>query len=127
MHIIYQDYLGSLCEFSSETFHAELSRFDSWQGRAGCLKILMQKILCLPFALLFKFGITACRAVGVVLGFIGLIVGFGRLVQAREYFIRRFVMFARDIADWLALPFILFFGTARLLLGCFVHPALYFR
>jgi uncharacterized membrane protein len=110
MHIIYQDYLGSLCEFSSETFHAELSQFGSWQGRVGCLRILMQKILCLPFGLLFKFGITLCRAIGVLFGFLGLVVGFSRLSQAREYFTRRFVLI-----------------LLRLLLGCFVHPALYFR
>jgi len=127
MHIIYQDYLGSLCEFSSDTFHAELSRFGSLRGRADCLKILMKKLICLPFGLLFKMIVTFCRGLGVVVGFFGLILGFRRSSQSHEYFTRRFVMFARDVADWVALPFVLFFGLTRLLLGCLIHPALYFR
>lgn len=127
MHIMYQDYLGSLCEFSSETFRKDLSRFGSLQGRFECFKVLVQKILYLPFGLFFKFFITFVRAIGVLVGFAGLALRFRKFPSAKEFFIQRFVMFSRDIADWLALPFTLFYGLVRLLLGCIVHPALYFQ
>jgi predicted phosphohydrolase len=62
MHIMYQDYLGSLFEFSSDSFHAKLSRFDSLRGRLDCFKLLLQKLFCLPVGLLFKLSVTFCRA-----------------------------------------------------------------
>jgi hypothetical protein len=126
MNITYQDYLGSLCEFSSDTFHAELSRFDSWRGRIECLKILVRKAVCLPFGLAFKLGVTLCRSGALFVGLLGLFFTFEKFSQSYEYFIRRFVLLARDLADWVALPFLVFFGFIRLLLGI-VHPAFYFR
>jgi hypothetical protein len=127
MRLLYQDYLGSLCEVSHDVFHAERSRFGSLQGRIDCLKILFQKILCLPFGLGLKLFVTFFRAIGVCIGVIGLFLGFLREEKAYAYFVERFVLFCRDIADWIALPFVLGFGAARLLLGSLIHPALYFR
>ena len=113
--------------FTCENFTPEMGDFRSIRGRVLCFKTLIQKILQLPFVLLLKGGVTLARGIGVVVAFILLVVTFGTSHGACEFFFRRVVFLARDLAEWVLFPFSAILGFFRLLLGGIVHPALYFR
>lgn len=114
-------------EFSSGVFHPEMGGFRSLQGRFYCFKLLIQKIVTLPFVLAFKVCLTFCRGAGLLIGLVLLIVTFGASTGSREFFLRRVLFFAKDIAEWVLLPFSLALGFFKLLFGCTLHPSLYFR
>ena len=119
--------LNAFSEFGCDGFSTELGSFRSMQGRLCCFKKLIQKIISLPFVLLFKAIITLFRGIGFLFGALRFIASLGSSLSAQEFFARRGSIFAKDLADWITLPFIVVMGFFRLFLGSTVHPAVYFR
>lgn len=103
----------------SETFH-----FDSFRGRLLCVKDFLKKLSLLPLALVLKAYRTMLRAVGLCLSAVLLMVTFG---GARAFFVERVGKLAKDLADWVLLPFAVGACFLRLLMGFFIHPSLYFN
>lgn len=127
MNFTYYNQFSSFSDFNYDEFQSEMRGFRSLNGRLYCFKAFLQKILFLPFAILFKAIMTFFRAIGLLLS-IALVIGsFGASIGAREFFFRRVLFFSRDLAEWVLFPLIIILDLFRLLLGCTLHPAVYFR
>lgn len=105
----------------------EMADFHSGKGRIWCLKTLFQKIILLPFRIFSRAAMTFFRAVGVVFGVVYLGFTFGASPFSREYFLKRVLSLANDLAEWVFFPFLLILDLGGLLLGCTLHPSFYFR
>lgn len=103
----------------SETFY-----FDSFRGRLLCVKDFLKKLCLLPFAVVMKAYRTTLRAAGLFLAAVLLMVTFG---GSRAFFVERVAKLAKDLADWVLLPFAVGACFLRLLMGFFIHPSLYFN
>ncbi len=103
----------------SESFH-----FDSFRGRFLCVKDFLKKLCLLPLALVLKTYRTILRTAGLCLSAALLLVTFG---GARAFFVERVGKLAKDLADWVLLPFAVGACFLRLLMGLFIHPSLYFN
>lgn len=114
-------------EFSSDNLDPKMAEFHSMKGRAQCFAALLEKLVILPFAVLFKLYKTFFRSVGVVFSAVILLATFGTSEAAREFFVRRVSSLATDLADWVIYPFAIFICFSKLILASIVHPALYFR
>jgi len=114
-------------EFSKEVSDPELGDFYSLKGRLRCLAALCEKALILPFALVFKIYKTFFRSVSLFFGAALLLATLGTSGGAREFFVRRFSILAKDLADWFLYPFAALSCMAKLLFAGLVHPAFYFR
>lgn len=119
--------LSYFSEFSSGIYDPAMGDFRSVPGRLFCFKLLIQKIVALPFVLFFRACLTLCRGLGLLFSLALLICTFGTSTGSREFFLRRVIFLAKDIAEWVLLPFTLILGFFKLLFGCTLHPALYFR
>jgi hypothetical protein len=118
---------SSFFDFNWISFEEEMIRFRSIRGRLLCFKLLLQKIILLPFAFLFKAIGTSFRFLGLVASLALLMLSFGTSENARIVFCRRVAGFAADIADWVIFLFFLVSGFLRLIVGSTLHPAAYFR
>lgn len=107
--------------------YSQFSSFSEFtcdgEGRLYCVKTLFQKMIFLPFVLIGKATITFFRAVGLLMGTSFLIASFGASEGAREFFFRRVVFLARDLADWVLLPFVVIQIFLKLILGSIQSPA----
>lgn len=81
--------------FECENFFEPVSR----------LKLLVFKIISLPFVALGLLILTFFRAVSLVWSFLGLILSFGMNVDLQDFFIRRVELMAHDVAQWVLFPF----------------------
>ncbi|MES2272897.1 MAG: hypothetical protein V4487_01745 [Chlamydiota bacterium] len=102
-------------------------QFNSFQSRLLCLKDFFKKIILLPLALLYKAYKTIFRVVGLSFGAALLGVTLGSSTSAREFFVERVSALAKDLADWILLPFAVFACFFRLILAFLVHPNIYFN
>ncbi len=100
---------------------------NTFPSRLLCLKDFGKRVLLFPFALLYKACKTALRGVGVCFGALLVLMTVGSSGTARAFFVERISIFAKDLADWLLLPFALITCFFRLLLALFLHPNFYFN
>lgn len=100
---------------------------NTFQSRLLCLKDFLKRCVVFPFALLIKACKTAFRAFGVCFGAGLILITVGSSACAREFFIARIAAFAKDLADWLLLPFALIGCFFRLMLAFLIHPNFYFN
>lgn len=100
---------------------------DTFEDRLACVKDFFKRCALFPLALFVKVLKTVWKGIGVCFGAGLVIVTLACCAGAREFFIERIVVFAKDLADWLLLPFAIVVRFFRLLLGVVVHPSLYFN
>jgi tetrahydromethanopterin S-methyltransferase subunit G len=100
---------------------------NNLSSRLFCIKDFFKKVLFLPLALIQKLAKTAGRAVGVCFGALVILITVGSSPAARELFVNRVGALAKDLADWILLPFALLGCFFRLLLALFIHPSFYFN
>ncbi len=105
----------------------EVALFNSGQARFLCLKDFFKRLLILPMALVLKACKTLFRYLGVLIGFIFLLLTLGSSEGIREYFVERISALAHDLTDWVLLPLAIISSFLRLLLAFAVHPNLYFN
>lgn len=117
----------SYYEFSDDMFDPEMAEFNSFKGRLRCLAELLVKWSVLPFALIYKFYRTFLRFFALGLSALSLAATLGLSVGARDFFVDSASSLAADLADWVIYPFAVLACTAKLLVGCLVHPALHFK
>lgn len=97
------------------------------KSRLKCLGDFFKKCLFFPLALIAKLGKTVLRSTAIFFSFLLLLVTLGNSRVARELFIHRIVIFAKDVADWILLPFALAWCVLRLFLALIIHPQFYFN
>lgn len=119
--------LKSFSDFNCDAFSVELGQFNSMRGRLLCLKMFLQKITFLPFAVILKAAGTCFRLSVFSIGLIQYIASLGSSYKAQELLVRRGAVLAKDLADWILFPFVIGFGLLRLLLGSMLTPAIYFQ
>jgi hypothetical protein len=100
---------------------------NSLHARALCLKDFLKRCAVFPFALLLKAWKSLFRLLGVGLGAVMVLITLGSSVRACEFFIDRVLSFAKDLADWLLLPFALLGCFLRLVMALLIHPNFYFN
>jgi len=117
---------------SSQSFfeisaHAEQIEDHSFRGKLLCLQDFLKKILILPFALLYKAYKTVLRALGVIWSAILVTATLGTSEGLRQFFVERVAALAKDLADWVLLPFAIISCFFRMLLAFLIHPNFYFK
>lgn len=100
---------------------------NNLQARLLCLKDFFKRCLLLPGALLLKVGRTFLRGLSVCFGAALILITLGSSSAARKFFIERISAFAKDLADWILLPFAIVGCIFRLILAFLIHPNFYFN
>ena len=100
---------------------------NTFQSRLLCIKDFLKRCALFPFALVSKICKTIFRGVALCFGAVLIIITVGSSAAAREFFSNRVVSFAKDLADWILLPFALIGRLARLILAFLIHPNFYFN
>lgn len=118
-----------ICTDSKEFFEISMGPQpdNTLRARLQCVKDFLMRLLGFPLTLIGK----ACRSFGrfLAIGFAALFVlcTLGSSARARELFVNRIVIFAKDVADWVLLPLALILLVLRLLMALFIHPEFYFN
>jgi len=99
---------------------------NTFDARLICLKDFLKRCAMFPFALVMKALKTFWRGIGVCFGAALILITVASSSGAREFFVERIVIFAKDLADWLLMPFALIVCFFRLILAFMIHPNLYF-
>jgi hypothetical protein len=100
---------------------------NNWESRLLCLKDFLKRCALFPLALLLKGWKTLMKGVGVGCATLLLLLTLGNSSLAREFFLERVTSLAKEIADWILLPFALLSCFFRLILALAIHPNLYFN
>ncbi len=100
---------------------------NTLQSRFLCLKDFLKRCGLFPFVVLMKACKTVFRVFAVCFGAGLVLMTVGSSVCAREFFVARMATFAKDVADWLLLPFAFAACSLRLLLAFLIHPHFYFN
>lgn len=100
---------------------------NTLEARLECVKDFFKRILAFPGALLLKLCKTFFRGVGVCFAACLIVITIGSSEAARNYFIERISVFAKDLADWILLPFAIVGRVIRLILALLIHPSFYFN
>jgi hypothetical protein len=87
----------------------------------------LKKALLLPLSLALKVCKTIFKGIGVCFGAMLVLMTVGFSVKAREVFFDRVVALAKDLADWILLPFAIIGCFLRLILALLIHPHFYFN
>lgn len=116
-------------EISSSKFFFETSDIpqldNNLRARLLCVKDFLKRIAFLPLALLYKAYRTIGKGAGVGFGVLLVFLTVGSSPAAREFFLNRITALARDLADWVFLPFALVGCFFRLLMALLIHPNFY--
>jgi len=96
-------------------------------ARYCCVKDFLKKCAIFPFALLYKASKTIFRVLGVFFSLACILFTLGSCGRIREMFTNRMSALAKDLADWVLLPFAVLICFVRLILGFVIHPNLYFN
>ena len=99
----------------------------SFRGRLLCLQDFLKKLGILPFALAFKAFKTFFRALGVFWSAGLILITLGFFSGIRNFFVERVSALAKDLADWILLPFALLSCFCKLILAFLIHPSFYFK
>ena len=100
---------------------------NTLKARFLCLKDFFKRCLIFPFALVLKACKTIFRVLGTCFSLAFVLVTFGTYSRSREIFVSRVSSLAKDIADWILLPFAIIVWVFRLILAVLIHPNLYFN
>jgi hypothetical protein len=98
---------------------------NTLRARLLCLQDFFKKCAVFPLALLGKACKTFFRFVGVCFSSLLVLITLGGFASARELFVDRVAILAKDLADWILLPLALIFSFLRLILAILVHPNIY--
>lgn len=105
----------------------EMASFDSLRGRGLSLLKFLEQLAIAPLAFIGKIVRTSLAAIGVCGSILLLILTLCSSIWARQLFVRRIEIFAKELADWILWPVALATRLGKLLLAAFIHPALYFN
>lgn len=97
------------------------------KARLFCIKDFLKRCLIFPLALIRKAVKTFFRLAAVALSALFLFATLGSSSKTRALFVDRIVLFARDLADWVLLPFAFALCFFRLILALLIHPNFYFN
>ncbi|PIS02261.1 MAG: hypothetical protein COT85_06205 [Chlamydiae bacterium CG10_big_fil_rev_8_21_14_0_10_42_34] len=100
---------------------------NSLGARTLCLKDFLKRLVAFPLDLVKKIYKTFFRGMGLGFAAVLLLVTLGCSMSVREFFVRRVIHFAKDVAEWVLLPFNLVGSFVRLLLALCIHPNFYFN
>ncbi len=117
----------SFFEFTCEGYSSEMGCFRSFEGRLFCAKILLTKMVLLPFSLFVKATLTLFRGIGLLVSILFLIASFGTSEGIRALFLRRTIYLAKDLADWVLFPLTATLSFLKMFLGATLHPGIYFH
>lgn len=95
--------------------------------RLLCLKDFLKRCCILPVALVVKSYKTFFRGLGLLLATFFIVVTIGSPAFVRQFFINQMSLLAKDLADWILLPFALISCFFRMIMGLIVHPSIYFN
>jgi hypothetical protein len=117
------------CASSKEFFEIAIGPQpeNSLGARLLCLGDFLKRLLLFPLALAGKLCKTGFRVLGIGFSAFFLLITLGSVQKARELFIERIVVFAKDVGDWILLPFALLLCLVRLFLALLIHPGFYFN
>lgn len=107
-------------------YQASYSQFASLKGRWVVFKTFLKKVFIFPFALVLKLSKTSVRFILAVWGLLKFLISLGLLQDTKQNLMKRMQSFAKEVADWVILPFAAGICFLRMILGFVVHPALYF-
>jgi hypothetical protein len=105
----------------------DIAEFNSVRGRLLALGRFFKTLLSIPLAFAYKAYKTTLSFLGVGLGVFALILTLCSSLATREFFVKKFVQLAKELADWVLWPIAALLCLFRLLLASSLHPALYFR
>lgn len=100
---------------------------NSIGARLMCVKDFLKRLACFPAVLVGKILKTAFRLISIPFAAFLLLITLGSSSAFRKLFVDRIVILAKDLADWILLPFALILCFIRLLLALFIHPDFYFN
>lgn len=100
---------------------------NTFRDRLLCVKDFLKKSLFLPLALVLKVCKTLFKGIGVGFGVVFVLMTVGFSPAAREFFFDRVISLAKDLADWILLPFAIIGRLLRLILALLIHPQFYFN
>lgn len=100
---------------------------NTLRARFACVKDFLKRLLTFPFKIGGKVCKTALRLISIVLSAFLVIATLGKSTKARSLFIEKIVNFAKDLADWILLPFALLWWCLRLIFALLFHPTFYFN
>jgi hypothetical protein len=100
---------------------------NTFKARFLCVKDFLKRCACFPFVLVERGCKTFFRGLGVILAAALMLGTLGSSLTVREFFLKRFISLAKDLAEWILLPFALLGNFFRLFLALFFHPNFYFN
>jgi hypothetical protein len=100
---------------------------NSLGARFLCVKDFLKRLLCFPAILVGKILKTALRLVLIPCAALLVLLTLGSSAAFRKLFVDRIVTLAKDLADWVLMPFAITLCFLRLLLALFIHPDFYFN
>lgn len=100
---------------------------NTLRDRLLCVKDFLKKAVLFPFALIGKAFCTFFKVFALCFGASLILITIGSSGSAREFFLERISALAKDLADWLFLPFAILSCFLRLILAILIHPNLYFN
>jgi hypothetical protein len=95
------------------------------RARLHCVKDFLKRCALFPVALVCKAFKTVFKIFGLSLAVLLVLITVGSSVIAREFFLDRISLLAKDLADWILLPLVLISSFVRLFLALFIHPNFY--
>ncbi|MBX7067136.1 MAG: hypothetical protein K1X28_07890 [Parachlamydiales bacterium] len=118
-----------ICTDSREYFEISIGPQpdNTFRARLQCLKDFLKRVIGFPLALISKFCRTILRTISIFFAAVFVICTLGSSSGARDFFVDRIVIFAKDLADWVLLPFALILCFFRLILALIIHPDFYFN
>lgn len=100
---------------------------NSLSARFLCVKDFLKRLLCFPAILVGKILKTALRGFFVPCAALLVLITLGSSGSFRKLFVDRIVILAKDLADWILLPFAVVLCFIRLSLALLIHPDFYFN
>src|SRR5579872_2737256 len=88
---------------------------NTWEARWLCLKDFFKRCLTFPGAILLKVYRTFFRGICLGLAVLFILITVGSSVVARVFFVERVSILAKDLADWILLPFAIVSWVSRLI------------
>jgi hypothetical protein len=85
------------------------------------------RIAMVPAAFAVKLYRTGCSFVGVALSLLFLVATLFVVPRARAYFVKRVIILANDLADWVLWPFAVLYCIVKLILAASIHPSIYYH
>ena len=114
-------------QFSTSQAYFEIAEHLLHCNRFAVVKVFLEVLATIPFAIMWKLGATLLKGVGVLCAGCFLGVTLGVFKGIREVFVKQATCFAANLADWVIFPFAVLICLFRLFLGCLIHPSFFLR